>query len=75
MEKFVYIVRANRDMTEGRGPMIMEKAFVNIENARTYIKSKPGIMGSEQHCYNPLDKYGMEDWNGYDIIKMKIEDC
>ena len=73
MEKFVYIVRANRDRVEGRGPMIVEKVFVNIENARTYIKSKPGIMG-EQHCNTPLNKYGMEDWDGYDIIKMKIED-
>ena len=74
MEKFVYIVRRDTDTTEGRGRMIIDKVFVNIENARTYIKSKPGIMGSEQHCYSPLDKYGLEGWNGYDIIKMKIED-
>lgn len=74
MEKFVYIVRADSDTTEGRGPMIIDKVFVNIENARTYIKSNFGIMGSKQHCYSPLDEHGREYWNGYDIIKMKIED-
>ena len=30
MEKFVYIVRANSDTTEGRETMIIENVFVNI---------------------------------------------
>lgn len=41
----VYAVYRNADMTEGRGPMILEKLFVSRMMAWTYANNQRGIMG------------------------------
>lgn len=64
----------NADFTEGRGPMYIHKVFVNIENAREYIKKQCGIFGSRQERYNNICTDDCEVWNGYDIKIMKVED-
>jgi hypothetical protein len=41
----VYLTRRNSDMTEGRGPMVNDKCFINRELAAEHIDNKPGVMG------------------------------
>ena len=43
--KEIYVVMANYDTVEGRGPMIMDCIFENIADAEQYTKTAPGIMG------------------------------
>ena len=77
MRKSVSVVLKNTDFTEGKGSMVIHKVFVAIDNARRYIKTQPGIMGTPQQCYSPLDlfaKEGRELWNGYEIMKIQIEE-
>lgn len=40
-----YQTRRQSDMTEGRGHMVNDLAFVNYQDAADYINSKPGVMG------------------------------
>jgi len=41
----IYATYKNSDMTEGRGPMVMDKVFLHKDHANNYIDGKPGIMG------------------------------
>lgn len=43
--KSIYIVKANSDMTEGRGPMIAIAHFDDEDKAIEFVKTKRGIMG------------------------------
>lgn len=72
----IYIVLMNSDFNEGKGHMIIHKCFMNIDNARSYIKTQCGIMGSPQYCYSSIGtgRCNVELWNGYEIKEMKIED-
>lgn len=45
--KTVYLAQKNADMTEGRGPMITDKAFSRKEDAEAYIDYLPGIFGTK----------------------------
>jgi hypothetical protein len=50
----------NSDMTEGRGPMVLDKVYVNEEDAQNYILQQLGVMGRK-----PEPGYGwtrMGDW-------------
>lgn len=42
----IYIVMVNGDMTEGRGPMCLEKVSLDKAEAVSYIESKEGVFGS-----------------------------
>lgn len=63
--KYVWVVKKNADMTEGRGPMIFDSVWVDDRaKVAEYIDSQPGCMGrrvkfSEQ-------KYG--DWTMERVI-------
>lgn len=35
----------NQDMTEGKGPMVLDKVFMNENDAHTYINSQEGVFG------------------------------
>ncbi len=68
----VYLTYYNSDMTEGRGPMTLDKIFSNKEHAEEYIDSQEGIMGRR---YKWSDKiYG--DWTVVekDVIKCSLID-
>lgn len=44
----VYLIYRNSDMTEGRGPMILNNkpsGFFNLQDANDYIDQQPGVMG------------------------------
>lgn len=54
----IYLVYKNADMTEGRGPMILDSVWLNKENADNYIDQQQGVMGRE--CKWSEQEYG--DW-------------
>ena len=71
----VYVVKCETDWTEGRGPMKIDKIFLDLEEARKYVKTQKGIMGVSQ----PLKPYDFskngkvnESWNGYEIIEYEL---
>lgn len=41
----VYLTYYNADDIEGRGPMVLDLAFLHREHAAKYIDSQPGAMG------------------------------
>lgn len=43
--KIVYVVKKNSDMSEGRGPKIVDSIFSNRTAAVEYMDKQPGIMG------------------------------
>jgi len=54
----IFVAFKNSDMTEGRGPMIIDEMFMEREDAVNYIDSKPGVMGRRAKWSE--EKYG--DW-------------
>lgn len=61
----IYLAKKNADMTEGRGPMIVDKAFTDQLVAEEYINGKPGVMGRRPSDFKPNGTWklsGMGDW-------------
>ncbi len=63
----IYLTQRNSDTTEGRGPMVNDRAFTTRQLAAEYIDSKPGIMGRMGKWSE--DKYG--DWK---ILEIEVID-
>lgn len=57
-EVVVYTVYRNSDMTEGRGPMVLDCAFTKEKYANEYIDTKCGVMGRKAKWSE--EQYG--DW-------------
>jgi hypothetical protein len=60
----IYTVFKNADMTEGRGPMILDCLYLDEQKAKDYIDNQPGVMGTRRKWSQ--EKYG--DW------KIKVMD-
>ncbi|AMO44240.1 hypothetical protein DSS3P8_182 [Roseobacter phage DSS3P8] len=43
----VFVVRRNNDMTEGRGPMVLDCIFADADRAIDYICGQSGVMGTK----------------------------
>ena len=43
--QIAFVVMRNSDMTEGRGPMMMDSIFIDRAEAVIYMDSQPGVMG------------------------------
>lgn len=41
----VYATYRNSDMTEGKGPMVLDKVFTDESDAQAYVDLQPGVMG------------------------------
>ncbi len=41
----VWAVERNQDMTEGRGPMVLDKLYLNRDAAVDYMQRQRGVMG------------------------------
>lgn len=54
----VFLTMRNADTTEGRGPMVHDKAFLQRDHAVEYIDRQPGVMGRQAKWSQ--EKYG--DW-------------
>lgn len=50
----------NADMTEGRGPMVLDKVFIKEEDANDYIYQQSGVMGRRPAEGETWDEMG--DW-------------
>jgi hypothetical protein len=76
----VYLVNKNSDFTEGKGYMLVHKAFATLSLAQAYVKDQIGIYGSAQYDKPshsiPSDACtgaGKEEyWNGYSIETMIV---
>lgn len=56
----VYATYRNSDMTEGRGPMVMDKVFIDEKDATDYINQQDGVMGRKpDHGWQNAN---MGDW-------------
>lgn len=54
----VWSTYRNLDMTEGRGPMVLDKVFSKEEDANEYVMQQDGVMGRK-----PAD-FGNDSWEG-----------
>jgi len=51
----IFGVYKNSDMTEGRGPMVLDKLFANENDAIKYRESQLGVMGRPLHLQDSGD--------------------
>lgn len=76
-EDVIFLVNRNSDFTEGRGPMIFDSAFKNIDDAVEYILGKQGL-GSKQSAQNypgisiEGQPYVVSGFSGYEIKIVKL---
>jgi hypothetical protein len=63
----IHLVFKNADMTEGRGPMIFDSAWLSEQAAKDYIDSKPGVMGR-------LAKWSQEKYGDWEVRTIKTRD-
>jgi hypothetical protein len=61
--KYVYLVYKNADMTEGRGPMVLDSVWGTEEDAWEYADNQEGVMGRK--CKWSAQKYG--DWEVQEV--------
>ena len=61
----IFVVRRNADMTEGRGPMVTDKAFATAHEASRYIESK----GSYDRSF-----YDVEALPVYDVAPNPVDE-
>lgn len=59
----VYLVKKNADMTEGRGPMIVDSVWGNEEEAWAYANQQLGVMGRKPFYVNPVTGHVGTGWN------------
>lgn len=59
-----YQTRRNADTTEGRGPMVNDRAFVHYKDAAAYIDEQPGVMGRRS-------KWSECEYGDWDIQEVK----
>lgn len=57
----VWATWRNSDMTEGKGPMVMDKVFMEEKDAHEYIDAQQGVFGrTAEHGWQNSD---MGDWS------------
>jgi hypothetical protein len=58
----VWATYRNADMTEGKGPMVLDKVFLHENDAHTYISGQRGIMGRTPQQFGKTGWENMGDW-------------
>jgi len=66
----VYGAYRYSDMTEGRGPYVLDRIFESRHIAELYINSKPGVMGRRYEW----TKGKCKDWKVEEIEVIENED-
>jgi hypothetical protein len=64
----VWATYRNLDMTEGRGPMIMDKVFLNEEDAHVYVNEQEGVLGRRPSDFGKTGWEGMGEWEVKPLI-------
>lgn len=59
----IFAVFKNIDMTEGRGPMVLDSLWVKRDLAIEYMKTKEGIMGRSPFYTNHVTGHVSEGWH------------
>lgn len=59
----VFAVLRNADMTEGRGPMVLDSIFQTRKAAREYLKDKKGVMGRSPYYTNSVTGHVSLGWD------------
>jgi len=65
IDSYVWVARRNADMTEGRGPMVLDSIWANEEIAAEYIDAQPGIMGVNR-------KWSTENTGSWEIERIRV---
>lgn len=69
----VWATYKNEDMTEGKGPMVMDKVFLEEKDAHEYINQQPGIGGRKAQYGWQNNNWG--DWQVKPLFIMEhLED-
>lgn len=64
----VYAVYRNSDMTEGRGPMVLDKLFLYEDDAWNYANQQLGVMG-----YKPRDgNWRNEEYGEWRVSTLEV---
>lgn len=63
----VYATYRNADMTEGRGPMVLDKVFADESDAHAYINGQKGV--SDRHP----TQFGLTEWESSGMGDWKVE--
>lgn len=63
----IYQTYRNADTTEGRGPMLPDKAFLQRKDAQEYVLQQDGVMGRHPHQFGSNSWEGMGDWRVEEI--------
>lgn len=61
----VWATYRNQDMTEGRGPMVLDKVFMEESDAHAYINQQDGVMGRKPSDFGAVGGWQntqMGDW-------------
>jgi len=66
----IYLVYRNSDMTEGRGSMLLDEAFIHQKDADEYADTKSGIMGFRPKNGHWRDS-GHGDWT---VVERKVHE-
>lgn len=64
----VWATYRNADMTEGRGPMLLDKVFTKEEDAHAYTMTKDGVFGRKPADFGKTSWDGMGDWKVEPIV-------
>lgn len=71
----VYGVYTNVDMTEGRGPMMLDQLFLNKEKAITYMDHQLGIMGRHFSKFtNPKTGQPYKSWTEFGVGEWQLRE-
>jgi len=65
----IFLVYRNSDLTEGRGPMVLDKIFLDRERSIKFALKQPGVMGITGR-QNWLDKAKLVKLLGTDAYKL-----
>ena len=77
----ICLVFSNSDMSEGRGPMSLDKVFSSLEKGKKYVEGRCGIMGRKCPLEKMNENYhrfytgciGFWRMNDHDLVEIKVE--
>lgn len=59
----IFLVYRNVDMTEGRGPMVVDSVWVSRQKAIDYMNTKLGVMGRSPFYTNHVTGHVSKGWH------------
>jgi len=69
----VYLIYANADMTEGRGPMQLVRVMKGKRNAVLYALEQPGVMGVKGQQIECLEAAKIGLWSYRQLVTKLVK--